>query len=305
MRKPSYLARVSERREPKGAATLAPPRLLFRPTSTLVAAMLESEPGRPAPAAALRTAGREPVDIAPPPAGQPAAPLAPPRPTASARPSRPTAAPAWPLHALDVTSALEPGAARVAPAMTPPRAVGRPAREQTPAAPPPSVPTQSEAPPRRSAAVAEMLFLPRPRAIAPLPGPAGEAAAPAALALAPAEPRPATDARVTRRRRADSDVVAGEMPDRRRDPAPGREAVGDRQRRLLAPPSVIERRGPTRPASPDGAAASKGGVQIGTLEVRIVPPASPPPPAVRPVAPSRQAAALLSRGFRAFGLAQS
>jgi hypothetical protein len=182
--------------------------------------------------------------------------------------------------------------------------MARPAREQAPAAPPPPAPPQSE-PPQRSAVVAATLLPPRPTSIAPQSRPGGETAAAPTLAPAPAELRPATDARVTRRRGAAPDVVAGEMPDRQRDPAPRREIAGDQQGRLLAPPPIIERRSATRPASPDGAAKSKGGVQIGTLEVTILPPAPPPAPAVRPVAPSRQAAAPLSRGFRAFGLAQS
>jgi hypothetical protein len=300
VRKPSYLARISERREPAGAM-LVPPRLQFRPTPASFATILESEPGRPTAAAMSRAGLRESVDMTATTPGAPAMPLVP-HPPAPPQRSRRLAAPLSPAHALDATSLPELSAPPVAPAMTLRPAAPRPVRQQTPAAPPPSAAPPTDEPPQRSAMIATTLSPPRPRAVAPPPRPATEAVAPSGLALAQVELHPPPDARSAQRRAGPAQVVAFEQPARQLDPAPRRESAGLQLRAPLAPPALGERRSPPKPASADLAARSKGGVLIGTLEVKIVP---PPAPVARPAAPLRPAAAPLSRGFRAFGLTQS
>jgi hypothetical protein len=58
------------------------------------------------------------------------------------------------------------------------------------------------------------------------------------------------------------------------------------------------------PPRPTAEGKRSGGVRIGSLEVRIVPPPAAAPPLVAVPVPPAAAAPPLSRGFRTFGLVQ-
>lgn len=72
-----------------------------------------------------------------------------------------------------------------------------------------------------------------------------------------------------------------------------------------AAPLRLESRPAERPASAAPQPSTAGGIHIGALEVRIMPPAAPAPPIIRPVQPRPAPTTVLSRSFTsALGLTQ-
>jgi hypothetical protein len=120
------------------------------------------------------------------------------------------------------------------------------------------------------------------------------------LVADPAEPRPAAAAdaatqTATVTPTASPPQVRPNLLSPAPSPAPPAPAV-------LAPAAAFTR--PVRPVR-DSTAESLGGVHIGHLEVRIIPPPAPQTrPPMRRTSPHRPSAPL-ARGFRSFGLAQA
>ena len=306
----SYLRRIAERQGAPGTPTLMPPRQLF-PPALLPPASLEAEPLAPEMPrrAKARTAERSgarptrPVESRPavPPVAQPSP--EPPAEVPQARERPPDMHPSAPMHA---RARAGTGAAPLAAARMPAALVVRSPRTRRV---PPAPPLHSRVWPASAAGA--------PPAVQPRRSASLTAGAPDSPALASAlgaaqrahhpAPTPVPQALLptgdSEERGGPPDPAPARLQPRRVvEVEPGELLAGSPVPMPLVPPEP--RRAPvTRPAAP------AAGLSIGTLEVRIVAPASPAPASLPapPVRNARDTASrpALARGFPAFGLVQS
>jgi hypothetical protein len=304
----SYLQRIVLGHH--GPVVLSPPRVLFRPT----AVPIESVAGAEAVAAASPPAEARTVATAasPPAEATAVAPALEPRSVLISAPTVPIgpAGPQGPLPST-ATSKAAHRQALVTPAELLPRPVGESAREAMP--PPLGVPVAG---PSAGADEAPLANTP-----GVAPAPISQSAAPpasAGLSTGPPLRDPQRERPELRPVDAATSVEEPELRpvDRVTERMIGEPADGVDQRQpsrhmsssvRLEPPAVAPP--PHRPDNREREAR----VRIGSLEVRIVPPAAgqvpaahPPAAAIPPVrpAPPVRMVAPLSRGFRPFGLVQ-